>query len=127
MQECTWNLCREYDVPYEVVLAVMYQETGYRDLTVMDSNGLYSTGFMMVNAIAWPELEEQGIDVHTPEGGIEAGVVILADYWHRYPLEQALTAYNTGEARMLKKGLTSTAYSREILQSMEGASPWRKT
>lgn len=121
LQQHTWELCQEYDVPFEVVLAVMYQETGYRDLTVMDSNGLYSTGFMMVNAIAWPELEEMEIDVHSEEGGIEAGIIILADYWHRYPPEQALTAYNCGESRMLRNGLTSTRYSRKIMEEVNAS------
>lgn len=104
LQSYTYNLCREYGVPYEVVLSVMYTETGFRDLTVRDTNGYLSTGFMMVNAINWTDMEAQGIDMGTAEGRIEAGVAILADYWRRYPPEMALASYNAGEQGMKNGG-----------------------
>lgn len=121
LQRHTYNLCREYDVPYEVVLAVMERETGFRDLTEMDSNGFPSTGLMQVNAINWPDMEAQGIDVHTTEGAIEAGVIILAGYWHRYPPEQALASYNAGETGMRAGG--GRRYAKKVLEVVGHENP----
>lgn len=109
-----------YGIEPELLFSVMWQESGleWQD-GVIDSNGLQSVGYGMINEAAWPELLEAGIDPRDPQGNIEAVARILADRLGKYPLEQALVSYNTGEGRMLENGWTSTAYSRAILQILD--------
>lgn len=117
LQEYTWNLCQEYDVPFEVVLAVMEQESNF-NVHVRDNvnyNGTRDRGLMQINSVNWSWLQAEGLDVNDTKQNIEAGVLILSRFIEKYPLEQSLVAYQCGEGRMKQKGLTSTGYSAKML------------
>lgn len=103
IQYYTYGLCDNYDVPYELVLSVMEVETNFENMVIMDTNGYYSYGYMMVSDLNRSKMDGLGIDLDSEKGRIEAGVYILSDYYHRYDLGTALAAYNAGQVGM-KRG-----------------------
>ena len=117
VQRQTIAICRQYEVAVELVFAVMADESGYRLHTQdhLNADGSVDRGIMQINSCNWGWLAEQGIDVNTVEGNIEAGVVILSCFLDQYPAEQALVAYECGEGRMQARNIRSTAFSRWIM------------
>lgn len=87
--------CEESDVPYELALAVIWKETGYRN--VLGDDGA-STGYMQVQERwHWDRMERLGVtDLSDPSGNFRVGCDYLAELMSKYPLPEALTAYNTG-------------------------------
>lgn len=99
----------------DIIYAIMENESGFQDVgVIVDSNGLPSAGRMQINSPNWEWLmNEYGIDVHDDEGNIRAGIVILAKFLDKYPLEKALVCYECGEAGA--EGISSTSFSRKII------------
>lgn len=114
LQYYTYNLCDEYDVPYELVLSVMEVETNFENIVIMDTNGYHSYGYMMVSDLNRSKMDGIGIDMDTEKGRVEAGISILSDYYHRYDLKTALAAYNAGENGM-KRG-EGVGYANKVLK-----------
>ena len=87
--------CDESGVPYELALAVIWKETGYRNVLGDDGS---STGYMQVQE-RWhrDRMERLGVtDLSDPSGNFRVGCDYLAELMSKYPLEDALTAYNSG-------------------------------
>ncbi|WRS26437.1 transglycosylase SLT domain-containing protein [Oscillospiraceae bacterium MB08-C2-2] len=121
LQEYTYSLCQEYNVDYELVLAIMERESrfmvGIRDN--VNENGTRDRGLMQINQSNWKWLSAQGLDVNIPEDNIEAGVMVISDYVAKYGETNALIAYQCGEARMrelVEQGYI-TQYATEVLGS----------
>lgn len=116
------DLCRTYDVPPALALAVAEQESGFNPDAVSMTN---DHGLMQINEINFTWLRSEGIEPLNYEGNIEAGILMLSkainahgDYHH------ALMAYNCGDAGARKlwgQGIHSSNYSRAI---MERFSKW---
>lgn len=119
LQAFTFNLCQEYGVDYEMVLAIMGKESNYTASAVSENNDY---GIMQINKANHKWLtEELGItDFLDPEQNIRGGVYILALLTEKYnDPHQVLMAYNMGERgarEYVAKGHTSSAYSRYIMQ-----------
>lgn len=120
LQEYTYHMCVDYYIPehYELVLAVMWQESNY-DPEVISSSGDY--GLLQINAMNHDWLtKELGVDDFLdPEQNIHAGVYLLAKLIHKYgDVSKALMAYNMGErgaTTYWDSGTYSNAYSNSVI------------
>lgn len=103
--------CEETGIPYELALAVIRQETEFRNVVGDDGR---SVGYMQVQR-RWHEarMARLGVtDLTDPYGNFRVGCDYLAELLGKYPLEEALTAYNSG-----KPG--KSAYASNVLAYTE--------
>ena len=97
-------------VDYRLALAVVEQETGYRNLMGDDGE---SAGYMQVQE-KWHQerMALLGVDdLLDPEGNFRVGCHFLRECIDKYGLERGLGFYNSGVAKV-------TDYSREVLGRM---------
>ena len=117
------NECEKYGVNVNEAVAIMAveNETFNPKLKHKNNNGTYDWGLFQVND-CWIE-ELKGIDVTDlldPKQNITAGVYIISTL-DKYSGEQKYTAYNHGEGGMKKlanRGITSTEYSRKVMEKL---------
>lgn len=103
--------CEETGIPYELALAVIRQETEFRNVVGDDGR---SVGYMQVQR-RWHEdrMARLGVtDLTDSYSNFRVGCDYLAELLGKYPLEEALTAYNSG-----KPG--KSAYASNVLAYME--------
>lgn len=109
-QVLLYGACLEMGVDYELALAVIAQETGYRNLIGDDGESL---GYMQVQE-QWhrERMALLGVDdLLDPEGNFRVGCHFLRECIDKYGLERGLGYYNSGKAAV-------TDYSREVLGRM---------
>ena len=122
LQEYTFRLCEENGLDYEMVLALMDQESDYREKVISKTNDY---GIMQINEINHEWLKEElGIDDFLEaKQNIRAGIRILAELTAKYEDPHlVLMAYNCGESgakRLWKQGKTTSEYSRSIMARAE--------
>ena len=112
-QMLLYGACLEFQVDYDLALAVIEQETGYRNLT---GDGGESAGYMQIQRKWWSGLmDEIGTeDLNRPEDNFRTGCAILRQLLDKYGnTEDALTAYNSGRPG-------SSGYSRSVLEKLNG-------
>ena len=103
--------CEETGIPYELALAVIRQETEFHNVVGDDGR---SVGYMQGQR-RWHEdrMARLGVtDLTDPYGNFRVGCDYLAELLGKYPLEEALTAYNSG-----KPG--KSTYASNVLAYME--------
>lgn len=109
------DTCRQYDVPYALVLGMIEVESDF----VEDAWSGCAYGWMQINPINYDWLRELGIDPEIPSGNIRAGVLMIGDLLDRYEdVHKALMAYNCGEtgaAELWEDGYESSSYSRKVI------------
>lgn len=119
LQLYTYTKCADLGIAedYELVLAMMWQESSYRPNLISKTNDY---GLMQINKVnhSWLS-EELGItDFLDPYQNIDAGTHIIASLLLKYEdPHKALMAYNFGEAgarRHWKQGTYTSAYSRAV-------------
>ena len=110
-----------YDIPVELILAVIETESTYRP----DAKNGSCRGLMQIHTVNLDWLERdfgRELDLYDIEDNVYAGSYILAGYYHKYDIHQALMAYNGGRGymrKMVRKGYESTKYSRKVVRIME--------
>lgn len=112
-QMLLYGACLEFQVDYDLALAVIEQETGYRNLT---GDGGESAGYMQIQRKWWKGLmaEIGAADLMNPEDNFRTGCAILRQLLDKYGnTEDALTAYNSGRPG-------SSRYSRSVLEKLNG-------
>lgn len=117
----TQDLCRRYGIDYALMLGLMETESSFR----LDADSGWAYGLCQIGYINADWLAEQGIDIYTTSGNVEAACVILSDYLSRYTTEQALMAYNQGEygaSEDWDAGIFQSKYSEAV---MAAAEKWR--
>ena len=119
LQAFTQEQCNDYDVPYELVLALMESESSFRDdigsekVLGGSEGGPRYYGYMQLSADNCEKAANTyALDAHTPEGNIEMAVLILSGYLEKYDnnWENAIMAYKGGEGyadSMIIKGEVS--------------------
>ncbi len=127
-QFVVWSLCGEYPTFlsqqefFKLVLKVMWNESRHQ-IDVGDNhntNGSIDRGPMQINSINWEWLSDEGLDVNTIEGNIEAGVMILSRFLNAYQdVEYALTAYGKGPTRAKELGGRSALAQKIINLDLE--------
>lgn len=110
-QRLLYKACCETGIQYELALAVVWQETNFRNIT---GDGGDSAGYMQVQQ-KWHQarMDRLGVaDLNDPYGNFLVGCDYLAELIERYgSVEQALVAYNQGKF----KG-TVTEYAKSVLK-----------
>lgn len=124
MQIYTRCLCKQYDVSYALVLAIIEHESGY----VFDAagDGGKSKGYMQIyEACHTDRMEKLGCnDLINPYQNVRVGIDFLSYLLKKYgTVQDALAAYNYGEAGAKKhlwsNGVYVYSYNREIMQRMK--------
>lgn len=96
-QRLLFNACQEFDVDYDLALAVIWRETIFQNLYVASEG---SSGYMMIQE-RWvkKEMEDLGAtDLMNPKDNFRVGCYLLSDFIGRYGVEGGLTRYNTGHS-----------------------------
>ena len=120
LQIYTQEVCKEYKVPFDLVIGVMFAESTF------DPNAKNGDcyGLMQVNAINAKELKNVGVyDLTDAKQNIKSGVYLLSKALRKYDISEALIAYNWGESgakEKLNSGITSTDYTRTVLKYAAG-------
>lgn len=124
LQLYTYTKCADLGIAedYELVLAMMWQESSYRPNLVSKTNDY---GLMQINKVnhSWLS-EELGItDFLDPYQSIDAGTHIIASLLLKYEdPHKALMAYNYGEAGARShwnRGTYTSSYSREVAEKQD--------
>lgn len=114
-QEHLWNACQEFGVDHSLMLALIEQETNFRNVT---GDGGNSIGYCQIQPKWWSWLmEEIGADDLTDsQDNFRTGCAIMAYLVEQYgTTEEALSAYNTGSP-------DPTVYAASVLSAVED---WR--
>lgn len=125
LQAYTFTLCQEQGISYELVLAVMQRESRFHtDAQGHNANGSCDSGLMQINSCnaGWLK-DKHGIDdLMDPYQNIRAGTLMLSGHIRTYGENDGLMAYHMGGGGMRnakKRGVTSTAYSRGVLETRD--------
>ena len=112
LQAMLYGACLEFEVPYELALAVVEQETNFQNVTGDDGA---SVGFMQIQERWWSGLMEEigARDLTDPEDNFRTGCAIIRKLMDKHgSVEDALTAYNRGKPGQSK-------YSRDVMERMQ--------
>lgn len=123
LQDYIRNLCDEYGVPIELVIAMIDVESTFRADVVSKTNDY---GLMQINKCNHEWLTDKlGVtDFLDPYQNINSGVHILSGHLEvtNGDIELALMRYNngaTGAKKLWDKGIYSTAYTHKIMTAYE--------
>lgn len=119
LQEFIQDLCRERQLSYPLVLALIERETGYRNV---DPNECGSTGYMQIIP-RWHEdrMAKFGVTyLLEPEDNITVGIDYLTELFEKYhEINLVLMAYNMGESgakKLWENGIYSSDYADYIME-----------
>lgn len=124
MQIYTRCLCKQYDVPYALVLAIIEQESGYEfDKT---GDGGQSKGYMQIYE-KWHTDRMQKLnctDLMNPYQNVKVGIDFLSYLLKKYgTVQDALAVYNYGERgareHLWNNGVYVYSYNTAIMQRMK--------
>lgn len=123
-QETLYNACQEWDVPYELALAVCWRETNYRDLVTTNDTGTYYGMMAVQGASAKWYMEQCGVEyLNSEEDRLRVGCCILGYYLDQYDsTHRALMAYNAGPGTAEGQwalGVYYTTYTIDVMNYME--------
>jgi hypothetical protein len=113
-----FEMCDEYNVPYELALALIWTESTYRERVISKTNDY---GLMQINVVnhRWLRNELGVSDFLCPFDNIRSGVHILGVALAAYgDVHKALMAYNMGDAgaaRHWRNGTVTSYYSRLVV------------
>lgn len=112
----------EAGIPFELAVAVVWQETDFRNV---EGDGGDSVGYMQIQE-RWhhERMERLGVtDLTNPYQNFRVGCDYLAEMIEEFgTVEKGLIGYNTGETKaraLFRDGVSSTKYSREVLEHYE--------
>lgn len=122
LQRYIYEICADENVPVTLVMAMIEHESGFDPEAVSPTDDY---GLMQINAVnhEWLKEEYRCADMMNPYQNVFCGISIISSYIDKYgELDKALMAYNMGNygaQKVWKNGVTSIAYSEEILSLMK--------
>ena len=124
MQVYTYCVCKQYGVRYDLVIALIEKESGYRFDKVGDDG--HSIGYMQIYEECHRDRMERlnVTDLTNPYQNVLVGIDYLSELIERYgTIQDALAAYNYGEKgareHLWNNGVYVYSYNREIMQRMK--------
>lgn len=89
LQKYTYDLCQEYNISYDLIIAIMYLESRFNPKAINNTNTNNTTdqGLMQINSCNWEwvdELAGRDLDLNKPKDNILAGILIFDNfrtYW----------------------------------------------
>lgn len=124
MQVYTYCLCKQYDVPYALIVAMIEHESAY----VFDAtgDGGESKGYMQIyERFHTDRMERMAVnDLMNPYQNVRVGIDYIAELIEKYgTIQDALAAYNYGEKgareKLWNKGIWVYSYNRDIMNRMQ--------
>lgn len=121
-QMLLYGACLEFEVPYELALAVIEQETNFQNVTGDDGA---SEGYMQVQQRFHKDrMDELGVtDLMDPESNFRVACHYLRELFDRYgDTHKVLMAYNagpSGAAKLWSEGIMTSSYSRSVMERMQ--------
>lgn len=120
VQVYTYCLCREYEIDYNVIIAMIEVESGYR----WDAESGMAYGYMQIVPEFHRERMEQlhVTDIMQPYGNIRVGIDYFAELVWKYEWSytKALTAYKYGEygadQEYFSKGKVTSGYAETVME-----------
>lgn len=123
VQQFTYIICKEYEVDYSLILAMIEVESSYRYDAV---SGCNAVGYMQI-VEKWhtDRMDELGItNLENPYQNIMVGIDYMAELLGQYQTSVALSVYNrglrndkgTGALDLADKGVYQTEYSEMVLK-----------
>ena len=124
MQVYTYCVCKRYGVRYDLVVALIEKESGYKFDEVGDDG--HSIGYMQIYE-EWHKdrMERLNVtDLRNPYQNVLVGIDYLSELIERYgTVQDALAAYNYGEQgakrNLWKKGIYVYEYNQTIMNRMK--------
>ena len=122
LQRYIYEICADENVPVTLVMAMIEHESGFDPEAVSPTDDY---GLMQINAVnhEWLKEEYRCADMMNPYQNVFCGISIISSYIDKYgELDKSLMAYNMGNygaQKAWKNGVTSIAYSEEILSLMK--------
>lgn len=122
LQRYIYEICADENVPVTLVMAMIEHESGFDPEAVSPTDDY---GLMQINAVnhEWLKEEYRCADMMNPYQNVFCGISIISSCIDKYgELDKALMAYNMGNygaQKAWKNGVTSIAYSEEILSLMK--------
>ena len=122
-QETLYNAAKEWNVPYELALAVCFAETNYTD-QITEVNGKTYYGMMAVQLeSAGSYMEQCNVEyLNSEEDRLRVGCCILGEHIRNYGVTRGLMAYNAGTGTAQSQwavGVEQTGYTITVLNKME--------
>ena len=124
MQVYTYCVCKQYGVRYDLVVALIEKESGYKFDKVGDDG--HSIGYMqMYEECHRDRMERLNVtDLTNPYQNVLAGIDYLSELIERYgTIQDALAAYNYGEQgakqHLWKNGIYVYEYNQTIMSRMK--------
>lgn len=124
MQIYTYCLCKQYDVKYALVVAMIERESGYVFDQIGDNGN--STGYMQIYESAHIDrMEKLGCNnLSNPYQNVRVGIDYIAELIEKYgTVQDVLAAYNYGEKGARKKlwnnGVYVYEYNEGIMRRMK--------
>lgn len=117
-----YTLCEEFQVPLELVYAIIMVESNFRPTLISKTNDY---GLMQINKCnhEWLHDKYNVTDFLDPYQNVLCGISILATYYHKYKsLNKVLMAYNMGAggaAKAWAQGVFTTRYTDKIYKALE--------
>ena len=122
LQRYIYEVCVDENVPVTLAMAMIERESDF-DQDAIGSTDDY--GLMQINKINHEMLKEEyrAADMLNPYQNVFCGIKIIGSYIEKYEGDygKALMAYNMGDYGARKawdNGITSTSYSKAILELM---------
>lgn len=112
LQAALYGACLEYEVDFNLMLALIEQETNFRNVK---GDGGDSVGYMQIQSKWWSGLMAEicAENLMEPVDNFRTGCAILRQLLDKYgSVEDALSAYNRGRPGQ-------TRYSREVMERMQ--------
>lgn len=116
----TYNLCKEYNVSYEIMLGLMYAESSFK----LDNVNYNGTCFGVCQIHQCHDAYAKSIGIKNfkePAGNIRLAVQFISGYLKTYngDYHKALICYNYGTGGAKKhcfnKGIYQTSYSKKVI------------
>lgn len=125
LQDHIFNLCEEYGIAPEIIVAMIERESNYDDGAVGDNGE--SVGLMQIQEHNhYDRIERLGVtNLFDPFENVEVGIDFFAQCITRNGgnVEMALMSYNAGqkgaETNYFSKGIYSNAYSQKVLEKAQ--------
>lgn len=122
LQEEIMTICKEHEIAYDLILAVMKTESEF--IWATGDNG-DSIGYMQIQPQWWTHIADfHGLDLYKPLDNVHAGIIILDNMLESNggALDKALKQYNSGNPDYPGNEYTSKVYSNYewILKQKEG-------